>query len=89
MVIRIIINRKIYQFLILKKSFISDNTRYIKDLLDRFEDPRLVPNWANQGMIILDYLDMIAKVSNKSDDKKINHHLKKIYIYMNFIFIAD
>lgn len=40
----------------------TDNTRYIKDLLDRFEDPRLVPNWANQGMIILDYLDMIAKV---------------------------
>lgn len=39
-----------------------DNTRYIKDLLDRFEDPRLVPNWSNQGMIILDYLDMITKV---------------------------
>lgn len=44
--------------------FFSDNTRYIKDLLDRFDDPRLVPNWANQGMIILDYLDMISKVNS-------------------------
>lgn len=41
----------------------AGNTRYIKDLLDRFEDPRQVPNWLNQGSIILDYLDITAKVT--------------------------
>lgn len=41
---------------------LTGNTRYIKDLLDRFEDPRQVPNWVNQGSIILDYLDITAKV---------------------------
>lgn len=44
--------------------YLTDNTRYIKDLLDRFEDPRLVPNWSNQGMILLDYLDMVSKVNS-------------------------
>lgn len=38
------------------------NSRYLKDLLDRFEDPRHVPNWSNQGLILLDYLDITAKV---------------------------
>lgn len=47
--------------------FVSvENTRYIKDLLDRFEDPRQVPNWINQGSIILDYLDITAKVRKKT-----------------------
>lgn len=46
--------------------FVAENTRYIKDLLDRFEDPRQVPNWINQGSIILDYLDITAKVGKKN-----------------------
>lgn len=55
----------------------TDNTRYIKDLLDRFEDPRLVPNWLNQGMIILDYLDMITKVCTLQNE---NIFPRSIYI---------
>lgn len=38
------------------------NSQYLKELLDRFEDPRHVPNWSNQGAILLDYLDITAKV---------------------------
>lgn len=47
--------------------FFIDNTRYIKDLLDRFEDPRSVPNWSNQALILLDYLDITAKVRHKKN----------------------
>lgn len=39
-----------------------DDLKYLRDLLERFEDPRLVPNWSNQGMIFLDYMDISKKV---------------------------
>lgn len=50
---------------------ITGNTSYIKDLLDRFEDPRQVPNWVNQGSIILDYLEITAKVDSFTISKRL------------------
>lgn len=39
-----------------------DNIVYVKNLLQRFQDTRQIPNWLNQGSILLEYIDLSEKV---------------------------
>lgn len=64
---------------------ITGNTSYIKDLLDRFEDPRQVPNWVNQGSIILDYLEITAKVDSFTISKRLKS--KMLILLSSFLFV--
>lgn len=42
--------------------FFLDNILYVKGLLNRLSDPRQIPNWSNEGSILLDYIEISEKV---------------------------
>lgn len=44
------------------KYFFTDNIQYVKNLLIRLDERRDIPNWSNQGLILLDYIDISEKV---------------------------
>ncbi|KAJ6638700.1 Nuclear pore complex protein Nup98-Nup96 [Pseudolycoriella hygida] len=42
-------------------AIINDDILYLKELLGQLENPRLIPNWSNEGMILMDYVEIIEK----------------------------
>jgi len=42
-------------------AIINDDIPYLKELLGQLENPRLIPNWSNEGMILADYIEIMKK----------------------------